>query len=195
MPTLEDAIALATEAHRGQREKAGQPYILHVLRVMFRLDSDMERVVGVLHDVVEDTGRSFDDLRRLGYSEEVLAALECVTKRESESYEQFVERAGSNPVARRVKLADLEDNMDLRRLPAVGEKDLERLGRYVTAWRRLKLPAARHGCLNRRSHSRAQFPAQCSGIASSISASGIERGRPGKVGPVFTCSGSAPAVK
>jgi (p)ppGpp synthase/HD superfamily hydrolase len=138
MPTLEDAIALATEAHRGQREKAGQPYILHVLRVMFRLDSDMERVVGVLHDVVEDTGRSFDDLRRLGYSEEVLAALECVTKRESESYEQFVERAGSNPVARRVKLADLEDNMDLRRLPAVGEKDLERLGRYVTAWRRLK---------------------------------------------------------
>jgi (p)ppGpp synthase/HD superfamily hydrolase len=138
MPTLEDAIALATEAHRGQRGKAGQPYFLHVLRVMFRLDSDMERVVGVLHDVVEDTGRSFDDLRRLGYSEEVLAALECVTKRESESYEQFVERAGSNPVARRVKLADLEDNMDLRRLPAVGEKDLERLGRYVTAWRRLK---------------------------------------------------------
>ena len=138
MPTLEDAIALAVEAHRGQREKAGQPYILHVLRVMFRLETDVERIVGVLHDVVEDTGRSFADLRSLGYPEEVLAALDCVTKREGEGYEQFVERAAANPVARRVKLADLEDNMDLRRLPAVGEKDLERLGRYVRAWRRLK---------------------------------------------------------
>ena len=138
MPTLEDAIALAVEAHRGQREKAGQPYILHVLRVMFRLDTEVERIVGVLHDVVEDTGRSFDDLRRLGYSEEVLAALECVTKREGESYDQFVERAASNPVARRVKLADLEDNLDLRRLSSVGERDLERLGRYVKAWQRLK---------------------------------------------------------
>ena len=135
---MEDAIALAVEAHRGQREKAGQPYILHVLRVMFRLDPEVERIVGVLHDVVEDTGRSFDDLRRLGYSEEVLAALDCVTKRDGEGYEQFVERAASNPVARRVKLADLEDNMDLRRLPAVAGDDLERLDRYVRAWRRLK---------------------------------------------------------
>src|SRR5277367_2313821 len=89
MPTLEDAIALAVEAHRGQTEKAGQPYILHVLRVMFRCETEVERIVAVLHDVVEDTGRSFDDLRRLGYSEEVLAALDCVTKREGESYEKF----------------------------------------------------------------------------------------------------------
>ena len=83
MPTLEDAIALAVEAHRGQTQKAGQPYILHPLRVMFRCDSEMERIVAVLHDVVEDTGRTFDDLRRLGYSEEVLAALDCVTKRKA----------------------------------------------------------------------------------------------------------------
>ena len=138
MATLEDAIALAVEAHRGQKEKAGQPYVLHVLRVMFRCETEIERIVAVLHDVVEDTGRSFDDLRRLSYSEEILAALECVTKREGESYEQFVERAAQNPVARRVKLADLEDNMDLRRLPAVSQKDLDRLARYVAAWRRLK---------------------------------------------------------
>jgi (p)ppGpp synthase/HD superfamily hydrolase len=136
--TLEDAIALAVEAHRGQTEKAGQPYVLHVLRVMFRCETELERILAVLHDVVEDTGRSFEDLRRLGFSEQVLGALDCVTKREGESYEQFVERAASNPIARRVKLADLEDNMDLRRLPAVGEKDAERLGRYVRAWRRLK---------------------------------------------------------
>ena len=136
--TLEDAIALAVEAHRGQREKAGQPYILHVLRVMFRLDGEAERIVAVLHDVVEDTGRTFDDLRRLGYPDEVLAALECVTKREGESYDQFVARAASNPIARRVKLADLEDNLDLRRLPAVADKDFDRLARYVKAWRHLK---------------------------------------------------------
>jgi (p)ppGpp synthase/HD superfamily hydrolase len=138
MPTLEDAIALAVEAHRGQTDKIGQPYVLHVLRVMFRCDSDTERIVAVLHDVVEDTGRTFDDLRRLGYSEEVLAALDCVTKRQGETYEQFVERAAQNPVARRVKLADLEDNMDVRRLTQVSEKDRERLDKYVKAWRRLQ---------------------------------------------------------
>jgi (p)ppGpp synthase/HD superfamily hydrolase len=137
-PTLEDAIALAVEAHRGQREKAGQPYILHVLRVMFRVETEVERIVAVLHDVVEDTGRSFDDLRALGYSDEVIEALRCVTKREGEGYAQFIERAGPNPVARRVKLADLEDNMDVRRLTAVTEEDAERLARYVAAWRRLK---------------------------------------------------------
>jgi (p)ppGpp synthase/HD superfamily hydrolase len=137
-PALEDAIALAVEAHRGQREKAGQPYVLHVLRVMFRCETEVERIVAVLHDVVEDTGRSFDDLRKLGYSEEVLAALDCVTKRDGEDYQQFVTRAASNPVARRVKIADLEDNMDVRRLARVESKDAERLAKYVIAWRMLK---------------------------------------------------------
>jgi (p)ppGpp synthase/HD superfamily hydrolase len=135
---LEDAIALAVEAHRGQREKAGKPYILHVLRVMFRCETETERIVAVLHDVVEDTGRSFDDLRKMGYSEEVLAALDCVTKRDGEEYQQFVARAASNPVAKRVKIADLEDNMDVRRLIRVEPKDGERLAKYVIAWRTLK---------------------------------------------------------
>ena len=138
MPSLEDAIALAVEAHRGQRDKAGQPDVLHVLRVMFRCETELERTVAVLHDVVEDTGRSPDDLRRLGYSEEVLAALDCVTKRQGEDYAAFVERAAANPLARRVKLADLEDNLDLLRVTDVGPKDAERLARYVKAWHRLK---------------------------------------------------------
>src|SRR5688500_16647104 len=133
MPSLEDAIALAVEAHRGQRDKAGQPYVLHVLRVMFRCETELERTVAVLHDVVEDTGRTPDDLWRLGYAEEVLAALDCVTKRQGEDYAAFVERAAANPVARRVKLADLEDNLDLRRVTDVGPKDAERLARYVKA--------------------------------------------------------------
>jgi (p)ppGpp synthase/HD superfamily hydrolase len=137
MPNLEDAIALAVEAHRGQKDKSGEPYILHPLRVMFGCDTELERIVAVLHDVVEDTGRSFDDLRKMGYGDDVLVPLECVTKREGENYEQFVERAATNPVARKVKLADLRDNMDLRRLILVEQKDCDRLQRYVRAWRRL----------------------------------------------------------
>jgi len=138
MPTLEDAIALAIEAHRGQKEKAGQPYILHVLRVMFRLETEQEQVAGVLHDLVEDTSYTLDDLRRLGYPDPVVTAVDCLTRREDESYEEFVERAGAHPIARRVKLADLEDNMDIRRLPEVTERDLERLNRYIRARTRIR---------------------------------------------------------
>jgi (p)ppGpp synthase/HD superfamily hydrolase len=137
--TLESAIALAVEAHRGQCDKSGQPYILHPLRVMFRCQTDDQRIVAVLHDVVEDTPTTFEDLRNRGFSEEILAALDCVTKREGESYEQFVERAAANPIARQVKLADLEDNMDLRRLGAaeLGQRETDRLNRYIRAWHRL----------------------------------------------------------
>jgi (p)ppGpp synthase/HD superfamily hydrolase len=141
MSNLETAIAIAVEAHRGQLDKCGQPYILHPLRVMFRCETDVERTVAVLHDVVEDTPVTADELRRRGFGEEVLAALDCVTKREGEGYEAFVERAAANPIARKVKLADLEDNMDLRRLSASGtvdERTAARLERYVRAWHRLR---------------------------------------------------------
>ncbi len=138
MPTLEDAIALAVEAHRGQRDKAGQTYILHPLRVMMRLETEAEQMAAILHDVVEDTPYTLERLRELGYPEEVLGALDCLTKREGESYEAFIERVRPHPLARRVKLADLEDNMDVRRLPSVGPKETERLARYRAAWARLK---------------------------------------------------------
>ncbi len=138
MPTLEDAIALAVEAHRGQRDKAGQTYILHPLRVMMRLETEAERMTAILHDVVEDTSYTLERLREQGYPEEVLGALECLTKREGEAYEAFIERILPHPLARRVKLADLEDNMDVRRLPSVGPREAERLARYRAAWTRLK---------------------------------------------------------
>jgi len=138
MPTLEDAIALAVEAHRGQRDKAGQAYILHPLRVMMRLETEPERMAAILHDVVEDTPYTLERLRELGYPQEVLGALDCLTKREGESYEAFIERVRPHPLARRVKLADLEDNMDVRRLLAVGPRESERLARYRAAWARLK---------------------------------------------------------
>ncbi|WNG24348.1 HD domain-containing protein [Cystobacter fuscus] len=138
MPTLEDALELAVRAHRGQLDKAGQPYILHPLRVMARLDTETERMVALLHDVVEDTPYTLERLRELGYGEDVLGALERLTKAEGEDYAAFIERVRPHPLARRVKLADLEDNMDVRRLPAVTAKDAERLARYRAAWARLK---------------------------------------------------------
>ncbi len=138
--TLEDAIALAVEAHRGQKDRAGAPYILHPLRVMYRLGWDAPeaaRIAAVLHDVVEDTKVTLDELRRRGFSEEVLAAVELLSRRPEDSYEQFIERVLPDPIARRVKRADLEDNMEVRRLPAVTAKDAERFEKYRAAWLRV----------------------------------------------------------
>lgn len=137
MADLEDAILLAVQKHRGQQDRAGAPYILHPLRVMARMSTDMERMVAVLHDVVEDCGVALDGLRAAGYPEAVVAALDRLTRRETESYEAFIDRVQPDQLARRVKLADLDDNMDLRRLPEVGEKDVERYRRYLRAWRQL----------------------------------------------------------
>ena len=137
MPSLEDTIALAVEAHRGQVDKGGQPYILHPLRLMLHLGSEVDRIVGVLHDVVEDTHITQEDLKSRGYPTEVLEALDCLTKRSSEEYEDFIQRIKPNPIARRVKLLDLEDNMDVRRLPTMNEEDFQRLKKYRKAWAEL----------------------------------------------------------
>jgi (p)ppGpp synthase/HD superfamily hydrolase len=137
-PTLEDAIQLAVQAHQGQRDRYGQPYILHPLRVMGRLHDETDRIVAVLHDVVEDTTWTFEELRRSGYSDEILEALDGVTRREGETYDAFVDRSAGNAISRRVKLADLEDNMEVRRMIEVRPEDAERLGRYLKAWRKLQ---------------------------------------------------------
>ncbi len=138
MANLEDAIALAVQAHRGQQDKAGQPYILHPLRVMFRVESEEERMVAILHDVVEDTPITLAELRERGFADRVVEAVDALTRRDGEAYDDFVARAAANPLARPVKLADLEDNMDLRRMSAFADKDSERMARYLKAWRSLK---------------------------------------------------------
>ncbi len=137
MSMLEQAIQIAVAAHQGQKDRAGQPYILHPLRVMFRVQSETERTVAVLHDVVEDSEITLEDLRKKGFPEEVVKAVDCLTKREGEPYMALVERAKANPLARRVKLADLDDNMDLKRQGELSDKDLERLNRYKRAWNAL----------------------------------------------------------
>ena len=136
--TLEDAISIAAQAHRGQRDKAGAPYLLHPLRLMLRMDSEAAMMAAVLHDVVEDSDWTLERLREQGFAEEVIEAVACLTHRDGESYEEFVERLKANPLARRVKIADLEDNMNVLRIGRLGPKDLQRLEKYHRAWRVLK---------------------------------------------------------
>jgi (p)ppGpp synthase/HD superfamily hydrolase len=134
MVTLERAIAIAAEAHAGQVDKAGSPYVLHPLRVMLAVSSTDERIVAVLHDVCEDCpGWDFDRLRREGFSEPIMAALDCVTKRHGEDYEAFVRRAASNPIGRVVKIADLKDNSDLTRIASPSPRDFDRIEKYRQA--------------------------------------------------------------
>lgn len=136
--TLERAIAIAAAAHAGQLDKGGAPYILHPLKVMLRMTTLEERIVAVLHDVVEDCDISLDDLRKEGFSEEVLTAIQSVTKVPGESFEDFVERAAQNPIGRVVKLADLEENSDLSRIASPSWDDLERVEKYRRAIARLR---------------------------------------------------------
>ena len=153
--TLQHGIAIAVAAHADRVDKAGAPYILHPLRVMFSLTGDLARTVGVLHDVVEDCPDwSFERLRAEGFSEDVISALRSVTKTADdegapgdsaevklERYLRFVRRAGADPVGRLVKLADLENNLDVTRLGAVTPKDAQRLSKYLAA-RQLLIGAA-----------------------------------------------------
>jgi (p)ppGpp synthase/HD superfamily hydrolase len=132
--TLEDAIAIAAEAHKGQMDKAGAPYILHPLRMMMQMNTEAEMITAILHDVVEDSSWTIERLRDEGFSEEVLEAVECVTNRSGESYEQFIERAGKNPIARQVKIVDLKDNMNIQRIGEIKPKDLKRLAKYHKSW-------------------------------------------------------------
>ena len=135
MATIERAVAIAAEAHAGQTDRAGQPYVLHPLRLMLRMTTADERIAAALHDVVEDSDWTLDDLRAEGFSEAVVTAVEHLTHPEGMEYMAYVERAASHPVARRVKLADLEDNMDTTRLGEVTDKDARRLQKYHRARR------------------------------------------------------------
>lgn len=138
MSTLERAIEIATEAHRGQLDKAGNDYISHPLRVMAAGTSVNEKIVGVLHDVVEDTDWTFEMLAAEGFSDEVIDALRCVTKlSENEPYDKFIARVKTNSLAVAVKLNDLSDNMDIRRLPYLSDKDIKRLKKYLKAYKQL----------------------------------------------------------
>jgi guanosine-3',5'-bis(diphosphate) 3'-pyrophosphohydrolase len=129
--TLEKAIEIAAKAHSGQTDKAGIPYILHSLRVMLRVNTPDEQMAAVLHDVVEDTSVTLGDLREEGFSENVIAAVDALTKRDGETRVDAAKRAAANQIARVVKLADNAENMDLSRIPKPTPKDLRRVKEYA----------------------------------------------------------------
>ena len=134
---LNKAIEIAAIAHTDQVDKAGEPYILHPLRVMLSCTDELERICAVLHDVVEDSTVGFEDLRKEGFSEAVIEVVDCLTKREGESYDAFIERVLKNKTACQVKLADINDNMNLARIKNPTEKDRQRITKYEKAVARI----------------------------------------------------------
>ena len=131
------ALLIAKRAHAGQKDKAGQDYILHPIRVAERCDDPLAKIVALLHDTIEDSNVTADYLRKEGFREEIVEAVLAVTRREGEDYDDYVRRAAQNELSRMVKRADLEDNMDIRRLPELTNHDVERLRKYLRAWQYL----------------------------------------------------------
>lgn len=135
---LEQAIALATQLHQGATDKGGHPYINHPLRVMAAVEGEDDKIAAVLHDAIEDAGLTRERIAEL-FGIEVANAVEALSRRDGESYSQFIERVATNPIAVRVKTADLKDNMDLSRIPNPGERDYQRNRKYAKALKRLDL--------------------------------------------------------
>lgn len=138
MNDLERAIELAVTAHTGETDKAGATYIRHPIRVMQQMDTEEERVAAVLHDVVEDASYTLDDIED-EFGATIRDAVDALTKRDDESYQEFAARAAANDIARTVKIADIEDNMDLTRLSELDDELLEKQTEYHEAWQRLQV--------------------------------------------------------
>ncbi len=138
MSLLERAIEIAVSAHKGQVDKAGKPYILHPLRLMFKMQSENEMVAAVLHDVVEDTSWTIEKLEAEGFDEEVITAIELLTHDKKVSYKKYIDAIKTNKIALKVKLADLEDNMDIKRIAKPKFRDYARLAEYLKYYNELK---------------------------------------------------------
>lgn len=132
---FERAIMIATKAHAGQKDKAGAPYLLHVLRVMMTVEKMDEKIVALLHDVVEDSEMTLVGLAKEGFPKKILKAVELLTKTENKPYEDYIEDIKQNELARVVKLADLKDNMNTSRLKSLTENDKLRIKKYKAAYK------------------------------------------------------------
>ncbi|WP_315065895.1 GTP pyrophosphokinase [uncultured Clostridium sp.] len=130
---FEKAIIIAVSAHQGQVDKGGNPYILHPLAVMLSLEDEIERICAVLHNVIEDTDITLEYLKNEGFSNQVLTALDTLSRRKDESYDEFIDRIINNKIACHVKLADLKHNMDLSRIKQPSQKDYDRIKKYQKA--------------------------------------------------------------
>ena len=138
MKLIERSLHIALRAYAGKTDKAGREYILHPLRVMAKMKTDLEMSAALLHDVIEDSDITAEQLLAEGIPAEVVEAVQYLSKNENEEYQDFVARAKKNKIAARVKIADIEDNIDVLRLSALDEYDLARIKKYHSAWRFLQ---------------------------------------------------------
>jgi (p)ppGpp synthase/HD superfamily hydrolase len=134
MALIEKSLAIALRAHTGITDKAGHAYILHPLRIMAKMTTEIEMSAALLHDVIEDSDITAAELLAEGIPRVVVEAVLCLTKQSGENYHDFVLRAKQNPIARKVKIADIEDNINVLRIANLKEKDLVRIAKYHTAW-------------------------------------------------------------
>lgn len=133
MSTLNKAIQIASQAHSGQKDKYGRPFILHPLRMLTQMETEPEMIVAALHDVVEKSEKTLADLKKAGFGPDILTAVECLTKRESEPYLEYIRRTRINALAKRVKEADLHDHLDSLKKYGLTEVSPARLARYAEA--------------------------------------------------------------
>ena len=135
MNLIEKSLEIALQAYSGKTDKAGRPYILHPLRLMAKMETDDERSVALLHDVIEDSEFTAIPLREAGIPLRIVVAVQCLTKLDGESYEQFIQRVLTNKLAVKIKMADIQDNLDVLRLDKLTDDDLERVRKYHAAWK------------------------------------------------------------
>lgn len=132
------SLNIAVNAHKGQVDKAGAPYILHPLRVAWRCDNEDEMVVALLHETIEDNYVTAQTLYNNGFPKYIVEAVLSVTRQKGEIYQRFIERCSKNPLGHKVKLHDLEDNLDVTRLNGLREHDVLRINKYLLAYKYLK---------------------------------------------------------
>lgn len=125
---INEALKIAQKAHKGQKDKGGNDYLLHPVTVALHCDTEKERIVALLHDVIEDSDMSLEDLSI--FDKDIIEAVIAITRREDQSREDYVKQVCSNEIARKVKIADLANNMDLSRIENITQKDLDRIERY-----------------------------------------------------------------
>ena len=133
-----NALILALNKHKGQVDKAGQPYIYHLLRVMSYVPTNKEKTVAILHDILEDTDTTVEQLKEIGIIDDIIDAVVLLTKNDKEDYVDYIKRIKNNDLARAVKLSDLKDDMDLSRLDNITEEDYKRYQKYLKAYKILK---------------------------------------------------------
>lgn len=127
---LAKAIQIAVNAHEGQVDRSGEPYIQHPLRLMNNVQTIEEKIVAILHDVIEDTTITSADLREAGIPDELIVEIQVLTHDPKIEYDAYVKKIAEHKIARNVKIADLKDNMDITRLNSITDKDIDRLKKY-----------------------------------------------------------------